>query len=325
MNKDATSLDKARFWVRPYEFEGDGTTGAALAAAACIEVGGKTRTFWIKTLENRLFFREIGRDDGWNFGALEKLSEAEQSDLPTALARVLARESYGRVVLLEGENRPCFGLASPNGQVQCLVPDHQLSTVSRWKMSTTGKELGYESQETPLIDWQPGSLYINKTSQLFHEFRRDLKSLPAPLIEVKWVRGSHQEVENILKSFLVYHWRVLTDFPDNVIHMEWRHSTAWQMQNSAVFLSVHFDFRPHFPYGISQLYTPRMQQLLEAINRRFLVVGQGEHQGKCYRYTAKGRVSEPTHHEILEAHLYLRDWINERLPPKQARKWLDFS
>ena len=64
------TLPNARFWVRPYEFEGDGSTGAAQAMET-VNVGGRERTFWLKELEDRLFFREVGRGEEWNFGSLE--------------------------------------------------------------------------------------------------------------------------------------------------------------------------------------------------------------------------------------------------------------
>lgn len=38
----------------------------------------------------------------------------------------------------------------------------------------------------------------------------------------------------------------------------------------------------------------------------------------------RGSVTAPTHHEILEAHVFLREWVNQKLPPAKAKKWLDF-
>jgi hypothetical protein len=63
------NLEHANFWVRPFQFRGDGSSGAAHAFAR-IEIGGKEREFWLKVVENRLFFAKriavrIGRSGVW--------------------------------------------------------------------------------------------------------------------------------------------------------------------------------------------------------------------------------------------------------------------
>ena len=330
MNANATSPAKARFWVRPYEFEGDGSHGAAEDVAS-LEVGGKTRTFWLKTLENRLFFREVGRDENWNFGAREELSDAEKSDLPLALARVLASENYGRVVLLKEELCPCFGLAHPDGQVRCHVPNHSLNVIRRWKPTVfAGPEPKPESQQQNFLDWNLNDIGLDSPSQLFHEFRHFLKNIPTPIIEFQWIRGSHQEMNDILKSFIVHYWSELVancPFTETVRCIGWNYTTAWQMREPQFYLTCYFDIQLHRGQYLWLGKTPEIQKFLDAIVEQFHLIGQGENptDKKCCPYTAKEKISAPTHHEILEAHLFLRDWINQRLPPERARQWLDFS
>lgn len=318
MQNSATSPNNARFWVRPYEFEGDGSTGAALDVAT-VEVAGKTRTFWLKTLENRLFFRETGRDENWNFGAIEELSESEKSDLPMALANVLTSENYGRVVLPSFASRPKYLLVSPDDKFSTRVPNVSATWQSDWKPQSSARV-------RPFLDWSPGvfgSIANYQRQQIPPDYFAMLQQTPVPVMNAYWARGSQPEWERVVKSFFVYYLSRSAE-PSEPSSLTWRLHSAWSLGEMSFW---HYQGFPKpiwmFPnFGISR----SMQKRLRFIKGEFRFAGQKEGvNGSCRPLTLQGIVTQPTHHEILEAHLYLRDWIHQRLPPERARQWLDFS
>ena len=321
MNQIATSPDNARFWVRPYEFEGDGSHGAAEDVAS-LEVGGKTRTFWLKTLENRLFFREIGRDENWNFGALDELSETEKLDLPSALARVLANESYGRVVLPRDVQRPCLFLATRDERALLLAPGCSLRAQGAWMPQNSARA-------RPFLDRSPGvfeSLNLKKCrGQLtIDQAFAEIYQLPIRVIRCRWLRGTQPEWERVVKAFFHLWWTHFHAALEADEPIQWELQSAWAMQAPQFYLKkplYHGFYRSDFQWSL--------ESRADFLRTQFLFVGQGKEikylgmdiTGACALH---GIVSQPTHHEILEAHLFLRDWINQKLPSAKAKKWLDF-
>ena len=320
MNNSA-SLANARFWVRPYEFEGDGSHGVA-AAVASIEIGGKMRTFWLKTLENRLFFREIERDGSWNFGALDELGEAEQSDLPRALARVLASENYGRVVLPRDVQRPCLFLATPDERVWLLAPRSSIRVQGVWTPQKSALVRPFIERSVGVFE----SLSSKKCrgQKTIVQALAEISQLPIPTIRRRWARGTPQEWERVVKAFFHLWWSHFHRASEVTEQSQWELRSAWALQNSCFHRGELYYGRFHW-----FAFAAPLQRRADFICKEFLFVGQG----KCKQTDYLGRdsveprslygtVSQPTHHEILEAHLFLRDWINERLPPEKAHRWL---
>ncbi len=320
MTATANPLDQARFWVRPYEFEGDGSHGAANSIAS-LEVTGKTRTFWLKTLENRLFFREVGRDESWNFSAIEELRESEKSDLPTALANVLASENYGRVVLPDGLWRAHHLLVAPDDRLWTLVGGVEVSPESRWKSQKSARARHF-------LDWPPG-VFSSITRYRFHpaglpDFLAELNRSPVPSIAPCWLLGSQQEWERVIKSLFICCGLGASE-PVEKSSIVWDLSSAYS-QHGMIFgflwqMSDMLEISPSF-----NLYSRPIEQRARFIINQFSFIGQTHYNGEnCRAFKIEGVINAPTNHEILEAQLYLRDWINQRLPPEQARRWLDFS
>ncbi len=319
--KAAFALANARFWVRPYEFEGDGSTGAA-ADVVTLEVAGKTRTFWLKALENRLFFREVGRDEDWNFGALEELDEAEKSDLPAALAKVLASENYGRVVLPVSVPRPCFLLVSPDGRIRCGVPQSSPHAIFERKAPHT-------MWTNRFLDWKPGAFHVIGTPHLLKakvpDFMAELAKTECPLIDAHWAAGSQQEWENLIKAFFHEHWSQAEQ------NNKAPFCVLWELDSACSTREMDLDFyRAYLPLSARRgdifVLHRDSRRLLRFIETQFRFVGQQANAWDyCAHLTLRGAVNSPTHHEILEAHLFLRGWIHQRLPPEQARQWLEFS
>ena len=189
-----TPPQNARFWVRPYEFEGDGSTGAAEDVVS-LEIGGRLRTFWLKSLEGRLFFREVGRNEDWNFGALDV---SDGGDLPRVLVSVLESERYGRVVLPLEAPRPCFLLAASRGQIQCRVPARQLS-------ASTERTPPHTMFDSAFLDWAPKSFGVIASDHFLSaevpNFWNELTQSAAPVIEPHWARGSLQEWKRTMRAF----------------------------------------------------------------------------------------------------------------------------
>ncbi len=321
---NAISLADARFWVRPYEFEGDGSTGAALDVAT-VEVGGKTRTFWLKTLENRLFFREIGRDENWNFGALDELDDAEHSDLPSALANVLARENYGRVVLPDSPLCPSYLLAAPAGRIRCAVPQNSLHAFFERKYPHT-------MFNNHFLDWRPGAFQVISTYHSLQnnvpEFLEKTDNIPTPKISAHWSVGSQAEWERTLQAVCLCHWPNL-NHNGNLVAIEWNLQSACAIKEMAFQYEFEFTTRPS-QWWIQTPLPRALQGRLRYVRKQNLFVGQTENihrhiLPRILPIEISGTIHAPTHHEILEAHFYLRDWINQRLPPESARQWLDFS
>ena len=325
VKNNATSLSDslldARFWVRPFEFEGDGSLGAADDVAS-LEVGGKMRTFWLKRLDGRLFFREIGRDENWNFGTLDPLAE---SDLPAVLARALKSESYGRVVLPKDMSRPCCFVATPDSKFQLVVPNSHITARGAWSPQRS-------SLSRPFIERAPGvygmlaSRPLYRQSKDVHNAFGELSQISIPVIRRRWSRGSEQEWEQVSRAFFHRWWPHFSLSPDSPV-LHWELKSAWSMEGS--------DFRQielwgHWAYFVQ--WPPNLKRRANVMSKQFSFVGQGktEQLDKWGRNITgprllRGRVSPPTHHETLEAHLLLRDWINERLPLAKAKEWLDFS
>ena len=315
MRANVLDLQRARFWVRPYEFEGDGSTGAADDVAA-LEVGGQTRTFWLKTLEGRLFFREVGRDEAWNFGALEI---ARSDDLAAELARVLASENYGRVVLLQNIRRPEYLLAAPNERFQTCITHAQVTLTGRWKPQKSARIRHF-------LDWPLGvfgSINYNNVQPVSLEFVEALLQAPIAVVAARWTRGSQQEWERVINAVLVCglahfceesdQWSAIWDLQSAWAHGEMYFSCRYEIHS---LLQVMPDFSP---------FSRFVQQRARFLKNDFCFVGQDKDSGgNCRPLTLQGTVTAPTHHEILEAHVFLRDWINQRLPPTKARRWLDF-
>ena len=325
MNQIAHAPGKVRFWVRPYEFEGDGSNGAAVAAAS-IEVGGKARAFWIKTLENRLFFREIGRDENWSFGAVDELSDAEKSDLPGTLARVLASENYGRVLLPYDARRPCLFLATPDERVLLLAPRASIRAQGAWMPQNAARA-------RPFIE-RPPSIFNSLSSKncrgqnTIDQAFTEISQLPIRVIRRRWARGTQSEWERVFKAFSQYWWRHLHRASELEEQVRWELQSAWAMQSPTIHLREFYRSYGRFHWLICE---KPLRSRAEFICRQFLFVGQG----KCEQTDYSGldrveprslhcTVSQPTHHETLEANLYLRDWIYQKLPPAKAKKWLDF-
>lgn len=319
MNQITIAPDNARFWVRPYEFEGDSSHGAADDVAS-LEVGGKTRTFWLKTLENRLFFREIGRDENWNFGALEELSESEKSDLPMALANVLANENYGRVVLAVSTPRPCLLLAAPDGRVRCGVPQNSLHAFFERKRSHT-------MFNNHFLDWRPGAFYVISTYHALYEkvpeFWHELANIPVPLLSAHWATGSRNEWERTLQALFFCFWPEFTK-TDELLMVKWNLQSACMISDMAFRYEFEFANRPS-QWWIRHPLPVTLQRRLRYVRKQNRFVGQ---EGGYYKITPleiSGIIRAPTHHEILEAHFQLRDWVSGHLPPERVRQWLDFS
>ena len=320
MNKDATSLAGARFWVRPYEFEGDGSTGAADDVAS-LEVGGKTRTFWLKTLENRLFFREIGRDENWNFGALELLTN---DDLPLELERVLASENYGRVVLPNDARRPCLFLATPDERVLLLAPRSFICAQGVWMPQNSARARLFLDRSPAIF----GSLSFDKCrgQKTIKQAFAEIYQSPIRVIRRRWLRGTQSEWECVVKAFFLLWWTHLHTASDADEPIRWELQSAWAMQAPQFYLKeplYHGFHRSDFQWPL--------ESRADFLRTQFLFVGQGKYKHTDYlerdsveARTISGIVSQPTHHEILESHLFLRDWINQKLPPAKAKRWLDF-
>ena len=327
MNNSARSPSGARFWVRPYEFEGDGSPGAA-ADVASLQVGGKTRMFWLKTLENRLFFREVERDEQWNFGALEELSDAEKLDLPLALANVLASENYGRVVLPFDAPRPCLFLAGMNNQFWFSATRSQARKHGDWKPHKSNKKAEFLDRPAKYFQQlrEPSSEHAHeRQSELF----ADLHALPKPSVRRQWLLGSEQECRLTMTAFFHLWWAHFRETNELEAPILWRLYSAWAM-NSMDLRRLH----PNWNYWTRvALESPPLQRRADWLVTQFYFSGQDKSREKGSSgqklgfgpHVISGVVSEPTHHEILEAHLFLRDWINQRLPPAKARRWLDFS
>ncbi len=323
MNQIATSPDNARFWVRPYEFEGDGSHGAAENVAS-LEVGGKTRTFWLKTLENRLFFREVGRDENWNFGAIDELSDAEKSALPSALARVLASENYGRVVLPDSPSSPFYLLAALDGRIRCDVPKHSLHAFFDHKYPHT-------MWNNSFLDWRPGAFQKIGT---FHsirynapEFSEKLGDIPVPVIAAHWSVGSQKEWEHMLQTLCFCFWPEFNNIED-LVAIEWYLQSDFSMKDGLFLCGL--EFATDIPSETQRPLLHALQRRLRYVRKQNLFAGQKRNPRPnmlpfIVPEEISGTIHAPTHHEILEAHLYLRDWINQRLPPERAREWLDFS
>ena len=321
MNQTVISPAEARFWVRPYEFEGDGSHGAA-ADVASLEVGGKMRTFWLKTLENRLFFREVGRDENWNFGALDELSETEKLDLPAALARVVANENYGRVVLPMSVPRPCYLLVTPDGRIRCGVPQNSLHAFFERKPSHT-------MFDNHFLDWRPGAFHVISTHHALYakvpDFWHELADIRAPLISARWATGSQQEWESAIQAFFFRCWSQLTYSNDASFCVLWEVQSAWSMGEPRCNFYCSAALLMRAGEQISLNRYPKKR--LRFIEKKMSFVGQQEGNWRSHiqPLNLSGIIHAPTNHEILEAHLYLRDWIHQRLPPERARQWLDFS
>ena len=320
MNKDATSLASARFWVRPYEFEGDGSTGAALDVAA-VEVGGKTRTFWLKALENRLFFREIERDENWNFGALELLTN---DDLPLELERVLASENYGRVVLPDSPLCPCYLLVAPAGRIRCAVPRNSLHAFFERKPPHT-------MFNNHFLDWRPGAFQVISTYHSLRdnvpEFLEKTDDIPTPKIPAHWFVGSQAEWKRALQSLFFCYWPNLNHSGD-LVAIEWNLQSACAIKEMAFRYEFEFTTRPS-QWRTQPPLSRAFQRQIRYVRKQNLFVGQTENihrhiLPRILPIEISGTIHAPTNHEILEAHLFLRDWINQKLPPEKAKKWLDF-
>lgn len=181
------------------------------------------RAFWIKTLENRLFFREIGRDEAWNFGAIEELDAAEQSDLPMALANVLANENYGRVLLPASLPRPCYLLAAPDGRIRCGVPQNTLHAFFERKPSHT-------MFNNHFLNWRPRAFHVVGRPHFIEaeapRFWEELSKSSAPLVAAQWNRGSQPEWEKVLGAFFFRYWSQIEETSNAPF------SIVWQLESS---------------------------------------------------------------------------------------------
>lgn len=325
MQNSATSRDNARFWVRPYEFEGDGSLGVATDVAS-LEVAGKTRTFWLKMLENRLFFREVGRDESWNFGAIEELNDSEKSDLPMALANVLANENYGRVVLPGEAPRPCLYLVGPDSRFWFGSPQNQLQERGVWSPhKATRFQIFLERPARyfkTLVECNSEHGF-DKEQELFAQ----LYKLPRPILRPKWIVGSEQEWRRVVTAFFHFWWPQFREEFESEDLIEWQLWSAWAME------PMELNRFSSWGYWIPVSYSaPPLRRRAQYLIDQFCWIGAGKTKATgCWGqkidfgpHALRGTVSSPTHHEILEAHVFLRDWINQRLPAKQARRWLEF-
>lgn len=326
MPTNAVSPANARFWVRPYEFEGDGSNGVA-ADVASLEVAGKTRNFWLKALDNRLFFREVGRDENWNFGAIEELRKSEKSDLPLALANVLANENYGRVVLPGEAPRPCLYLVKPDNKFWFGSPQTQLHERGVWSPHKATRPQAFIERPTgyfkTLADCNSEHAF-DREQELF----APLYKMPLPTLRQNWVVGSEQEWRRVVTAFFHFWWPKFREQGEFKELIAWQLRSAWPMEPMELKRLTRWGYWATVSYA-----SPPLRRRAQWLTEQFCWIGAGKTKassswghkldfGSC---VLQGAVSAPTQHEIVEAHLLLRDWINPRLPPEQARKWLEFS
>lgn len=206
-----TSPQNARFWVRPYEFEGDGSTGAA-DAVATLEFDGKLRTFWLKKLEGRLFFREVGRGEEWTFGAL-KLGEA---DLP----KILESDSYGRVVLPNDAPRPCLYLVGPDNRFWFGSPQTHLRERGVWSPHKAARVQLF--LERPIRYFK--TLADCNSEHAFDQEQEtfaQLYEMPLPTLRQKWVVGSEQEWRRVVTAFFYHWWPQFREMCESEDLIEW--------------------------------------------------------------------------------------------------------
>ena len=175
------------------------------------------------------------------------------------------------------------------------------------------------------LDWTPKSLNAvmrqRPLAMNLPEFYCELVQTPAFLIKARWARGSHQEWKNVIRATFFSQWSRFEDAGQESWMIEWQLKSASAM-NASVF---HF-YRQFFPSLAYQKHSSLLphssRRLLRFVVGQFCFVAQKEDLFKQTRsVTLSGAIHAPTHHEILESRLFLRDWISQQLPPQRAGKW----
>lgn len=309
------SLPNARFWVRPYEFEGDGSNGEAQAMET-LQVGGRERTFWLKELEGRLFFREVGRGEEWNFGSLEA---AELRDFE----RILEEERFGRVILPFGASRPCLLLVAANRRIVCLVLHSDIVVSDGWKKGDLPRNLAF-------LDWGIGhfeELLLSGVANIgsfgppINHLHRKMDRMPVVTHPEAWLRGSLDELENLFNALFFNCWEDLAYQECDEMKFSWELKSAWAMRPMEIYGSDLLSEVCNCESRIPPYLKPKVRFLLS----HFLWVGQVESRyGRCEPRRILRTLQAPTFHERIEAHRILKEWVSQKMAPEEARDWLNF-
>ena len=311
----SNSLQNARFWVRPYEFEGDGSNGAAQAMETW-PVGGRERTFWLKELEGRLFFREVGRGEEWNFGSLEA---AKLSDW----VRILEDENFGRVILPLEANRPCLLFVAANRKMVFLVPNSDVVAFNFWRMKDLPQDLAFYDWEMDVFKelWTDGIRIAGSSGTPKGHIRWRMNQLPIPTVPEMWIRGSQNEFIKLINSFCHLFWDELKSDSRQHDLFTWQLDSAWAMAEMKFATGDNFLLTLRRGIQMPEQLKPKMKVLLE----HFLWVGQENINNYATRPAGLGEsLQAPTFHEKIEAHRILKEWVSDKMAPDEARDWLNF-
>ena len=341
------NLEHANFWVRPFQFRGDGSSGAAHAFAR-IETGGEMREFWLKVVENRLFFRETHRGQNWTFGCLERVGFVDESELVRALQLALEGGRFGRLIW-PGINASLFDAGSGSyneGLFVCLATEaaqlHILAPgVGELAVGSTQWE---GSRRNHFLDWRPegvatlcksyrySRLLSNAGAELWKRYDPLLAHIPRePLlgpVPSRWIRGENPQLQMLIRALCVSMWHriALTDL--RALRISLSSSYALRpMQLTIGCWNGHWNVLSSAPHDNG--FPAILRQRSRFVAQKFEFIGQQTNRhNELYvsPYKSQWQIDEPpTAHEQIEAQLLLREWISQKLPPEHVEGWLNFT
>lgn len=333
------------FSILPWEHRGSGATTESHAQTE-LEIGGRKRQFALKMREGVIYFREPMRSNLWAATRVFERGLAGD-ELVEAWRAEIEQQNYGRYVVY----RPfLFDLKLRTVGVQTAMGIVHRADYSGWArewFDQSWLDFPAHRDGKTLDVW--GNQFEKATRRALHHTHRAFldRALPASArleIETRWARGNEAELQRVFALVM----RLLVR-DDDLARAPRRAHWAF-MASNPVDAGGWGMMSPSSHTNKSLRYAPIWPDLLRLLEQHFVLGGmswkhtekssahngyetsQREKWGHDWRgdwdvETPKIRlaakpIAHLSAHERLEDLLALREWLRDKIPPRQSANWL---
>ena len=332
------------FSILPWEYRG---SGASVGAHAAMEIGGRKRQFSLKMRDGVIYFKEPKRAPLW---AVTRVFERALAgdELVEAWSAEMARENYGRYLVY----RPHLVVddASHDNSAPTAIALIHRGDWSGWArewFAPHWHELPVHRDGRRLDVW--GSKFQAATRRAFRHVGADLLDCVLPddarrEIETRWIAGDEAELRRVFEWATQLFVRPKSGLNRPAYWGPWFFVASnpvsvggWGFSGSPAYhadLNFSPAFWPLLDVMRDNLHFVAMKW--EALEIRSPAGGYAERQREVWGDAWRGnwKVDTPfialqikqqetlSAHDKLEASLQLRDWLRDKISPRQCHNWL---
>ena len=320
------------FSILPWEHRGAGASTAPHAQTR-LGIGGRKRNFLLKMREGVIYFTEPKRAPVW---AITRQFERELrgDELSEIWRREIERENYGRFVIY----RPTLPGTSVSTTLSIIHRADYSGWLREWFARDWRQTPVHRDQKTFDI-W--GDKFQNATRRAYSHaadalVNRAMEPGERRDIPMRWVAGDEAELNRIFALVTRVFVRRIPDYPQQSGLFQ-RSFVASSPTNQGGWFSA--DWLSSFASDLQ--VSPAFEPILRLMETHFVLVGLSWKKTYARPKTPWGErwrgrwetvapeiklaaeiESSLSAHDRLEAQLEVRDWLHDKVSPRQSANWL---